>query len=275
MKKLAYIITTLFVAGSTFISCTKVKDDVIDDTEMIVASAMVDMNYEVDFSSGMDQSVQNNSYHSSIPMEMSNLPECATISVETAGDGGFPRTFTLDFGSGCEYNGFNRSGILIITLSDYFMATGSEMTIDRENYVVNGWGIEGSVVFVNQTTDVNVPSWYRSTTNSVFTSPIGEVYTHYGNRLVKQIEGFANADLNDNVYEISSGSHHLTRQDGNTLEINIVEPVIKAMSCDFISAGIMHIDGSLLNGDVDYGDGDCDREAVYTHHNGLTFKMNL
>jgi hypothetical protein len=208
-------------------------------------------------------------------MEITNLPPCVTLTIEMEADGGFPRTFTLDFGSGCEYNGFTRSGVLIITLSDYFMSTACEMTIERENYIVNNWAIEGSVSFVNQTTDANIPSWYRSTTNAVFTSPIGEKYTHYGDRTIKQTEGFANTDLDDNVYEISSGLHHLTRGDGNTLEITIVEPVVKAMSCDFISAGVMHIEGGLLNGDVDYGDGDCDNKAMYTHHNGLTFKMNL
>lgn len=267
--------SVVVISAAFFSSCAKVQEDAISDTEMIMASAVVDMNYEIDFSTGMDQSAQNGSYHSSVPADFSNPPACATINVETAPGGGFPRTFTIDFGNGCEYNGISRSGSLRITLSDYFMSAGCEMLIERENYVVNDWAIEGSVTFVNQTTNENTPSWSRSTTNSTFTSPIGLVYTHYGNRIVKQIEGFGNVDLNDNVYEISSGSHHLTRSDGNTLEITIIDPVIKAMACDYISAGVMHIEGGLLNGDVNYGDGECDNTAVYTHHNGLTFKMNL
>lgn len=275
MKKVLYSVSVFIAAITLLSSCKKVQDDAIGDTEMIQASAMIDMNYEIDFSTGTDQAAQNNSYHSLIMVDASTMPACVSLTVETAPGGGFPRTFTLDFGTGCSYNGFTRSGILIITLSDYFMSTGSEMTIERENYIVNGWAIEGSVVFVNQTTDANQPSWARSTTNSVFTSPEGEVYNHYGDRTVKQIEGFGNVDLNDNVYEISSGSHHLTRSDGNTLEITILDPVIKAMSCDYISAGVMHIEGGLLNGDVNYGDGECDNAAMYTHHNGLTFNMNL
>lgn len=275
MKKLTYILVSFLLAGSVLTSCMKVKEEAISDTEMLIASAMIDMNYEIDFSTGMDQSAQNSSYHSSVPADVGTPPSCATITVTTAQGGAFPRTFRIDFGSGCEYNGFNRSGVLIITLSDYFMSPGSEMLIERENYVVNGWEIDGDVTFVNQTTDANEPSWKRSTTNASFTSPVGVSYTHYGDRTVKQIGGFGNTDLEDNIYEISSGMHHITRWDGNTLEITIVAPVVKAMSCDFISEGIMKIDGGLLNGNIDYGNGDCDNEARYTHHNGLTFNMNL
>lgn len=275
MKKVIYMFSVVVISSAFFSSCAKVQEDAISDTEMIMASAMVDMNYEIDFSTGMDQSAQNASYHNTLEADFSNPPACATITVETAAGGGFPRTFTIDFGSGCEYNGITRSGVLIITLSDYFMSSGCEMVIERQNYVANDWAIDGSVTFVNQTTDANTPSWSRSTTNSSYTSPVGLVYTHYGNRIVKQTAGFGNVDLNDNVYEITSGTHHLTRSDGNTLEITIVSPVVKAMSCDYISAGEMHIDGGLLNGNINYGEGECDNTAVYTHHNGLTFNMNL
>ena len=275
MKKIIYILTSLFLTGSILSSCTKAKDEAIGDTEMLTASAIIDMNHELDFSSGIDQAIINDSYHESIPAQVTGLPPCASVTVETAAGGAFPRTFTVDFGSGCEYNGFTRSGKLIITLDDYFMNPGSEMTVERENYKVDGWAIEGKVTFVNETTDAAIPSWSRSTTNGVFTNPDGVVFTHYGNRTIKQIEGFLSPEIDDNVYEISAGNHHLSRDDGNTLNISIVSPVIKAMSCDYISKGIMHIEGGLLNGNIDYGNGDCDNTAVYTHNNGLTFTIDL
>lgn len=275
MKILRHSLFGLFAAGLLFTSCTKAKEDAIQDTELLVASTMIDMAYEMDFSSGADQSAQNNSYHSSIEAEASNPSPCATITVETANNGGFPRVFTVDFGSGCEYNGITRSGVLVITLSDYFMSTGAEMTVERQNYVVNDWQVSGSVHFVNETTDDNMPQWTRSTTNSVFTSPIGISYTSVGNRTVQQIEGHGNLDLDDNVYEISAGSHTVTKNNGSSLTINILSPVVKSMACEYISSGVMHVDGELLNGEIDYGNGDCDNQAVYTHHNGLTFTINL
>ncbi len=275
MKKIIYILSSLFFIGTLLSSCTKAKDEAIGDTEMLTASAVIDMNYELDFASGIDQSALNNSYHEFIPAQATGLPACATVSVVTAPGGGFPRTFTVDFGSGCNYNGSTRSGKLIITLDDYFMNTGSEMTIERENYVVDNWSIEGNVVFVNQTSDAAIPSWSRSTPNSVFTSPEGVVYTHYGNRTIKQSEGFLSPEIEDNVYEISAGNHHLTRDDGNSLTITILSPVVKSMACDYISKGLMHVEGGLLNGDLDYGNGDCDNAAMYTHKNGLTFNMEL
>ena len=73
----------------------------------------------------------------------------------------------------------------------------------------------------------------------------------------------------------SSGTHTLTKYDGNTLTMNILSPIVKSMSCDYISEGVLQVQGGLLNGDINYGEGECDNTAVYTHHNGLTFNMNL
>lgn len=275
MKIFTKIIFTLFTSVLILSSCEKVKEDAIADTEMLEASAMIDMSYELDFSVGVDQSAQNNSYHPDIPEQTPTQQSCATITVETAPDGGFPRTFTVDFGDGCNYNGFDRSGTLIITLSDYFMNSGCQMSIERVNYEVNGWKIEGTVMFLNASTDANIPSWSRSINNGVFTNPDAEVFTHSGNRTITQVAGNESIDLEDNVYEVSSGTHSLTKQGGTSMTIEIISPIIKEFSCDYLSKGVMRVQGALLNGEVDYGDGECDNSAVYTHHNGLTFQMNL
>jgi len=271
MNQFALVILSVLL----FSSCAKVKEDAIQDTEMITASAMIDMNYEIDFSSGIEQAAQNNSYHPLIPPQTSTPPACAEITMETADGGGFPRTITVDYGTGCEMNGFTRSGKLIITLSDYLMNPGCEMTVARENYTVNDWSSFGTVVFVNESTDDDSPIWSRSVSNMRFTNPLGIVYTSSGTRTVSQTEGFGNADLEDNVYEISAGTHQLSKDNGQSLSISILSPVVKAFSCDYISAGVMHVEGELLNGNIDYGDGACDNSAVYTHHNGLTFNLNL
>jgi hypothetical protein len=275
MNKLSKISMTLFISILILGSCKKIEEDAISDTEMLVASAMVDMSYELDFSVGLEQAAQNDSYHPSIPPQGSTQQGCATITVVAAPDGGFPRTFTVDFGDGCDENGFERSGKLIVTLSDYFMNQGCQMTVQRVNYVVNEWKIEGTVIFINASTDANIPTWSRSISNGVFTNPIDEVFTHSGNRTIRQIEGFETVELDDNVYEVSTGTHLLTKQGGTSMTIEILSPIIKDFSCDYLSKGIMKINGKLLNGEIDYGDGTCDSKAVYTHHNGLTFKLNL
>ncbi len=275
MKKYIYLLATIILGALMAQSCMKVKEDAIQDTEMITATVMIDINYELDFSSGIEQSAQNNSYHELIPPQSSNPPACATITVETAPGGGFPRTFTVDYGTGCNLNGFTRSGKLIITLSDYFMNPGCVMTVTRENYKANDWASEGTIVFTNESIDDESPTWSRSVNNMVFTNQLGIVYHSSGNRIVRQIGGFGNTDLEDNVYEISSGSQTLSKDNGQSLTIDILSPVVKLFSCDYISEGVMHIEGELLNGNIDYGDGNCDNKAVYTHNNGLTFKMNL
>ena len=277
MKNLKMYFFALLIVS--FISCNKEEDEKpVEnvDSEMVGANMTADFTSELDFNSGIDLANNNSSYSNKTTNEVSTLPTCATITVNNTTPGVFPKIFTVDFGNGCTQNGITRSGILTITLSGYVMNNGSTMTIERSNYYVNLRKIEGTVVYTNETTNTSIPQWTRTLTNGQITFPNGAVFTHFGTRTVKQTAGVSTVILADNIYEVISGNHTVNRPNGTTLTSTIVQPLIKKYTCNYISQGQLNLQGTVLNGVLDYGNNNCDNLATYYHNpNGQTYNVNL
>ncbi len=186
----------------------------------------------------------------------------------------FAKTFYVDYGTGCTSNNIIRKGKLKITFSNYITETGSTMTIERENYYVNGNKVEGKVEYKNTTTTANIPQWTRKITNGIFTNTEGEVYLNSGSHTVKQTAGVESLILNDNTYEMTEGTHTVKKQNGGTLTLTVSETLVKKFDCDYISKGKVNVETTLLNGKIDYGNGDCDNKATYTQ-NGIIFPFTM
>ncbi len=276
MKKLKFLIAGLAVAGLTVVSCNNDDDNnSFDDSALLKTAAVIDRINEEDFQTGME-TANDQSTMQSRPGDATAIPvtSCAIVTQTSVGTG-FPMTFTVDFGSGCTHNGITRSGMLTITYTGFLLSAGSQMTIERNNYVVNGYHVEGTVTYTNETTG-NDPQWTRTVTNGQVTTPSGEIYTHSGTRTIRQTAGAATPFiLTDNVFEITAGTATVTRPNGSSLTATITTPLVKAYTCGYISEGVMHLDGTLLNGDLDYGSGDCDDTAVYTNNDGDSFTIHL
>lgn len=263
----------------SFVSCNKEEDEKpVEnvDSEMVGANMTADFTSELDFNSGIDLANNNSSYSNKTTNEVSVVPACATVTVNNTMPGVFPKIFTVDFGTGCTQNGITRSGILTITLSGYVMNNGSTMTIERSNYYVNLRKIEGTVVYTNETTNSSIPQWTRTLTNGQITFPNGAIFTHSGTRTVRQTAGVSTGILADNIYEVISGTHTVNRPNGSTLTSTIVQPLIKKYACNYISQGQLNLQGTVLNGILDYGNNECDNLATYFHNpNGVTYNVNL
>lgn len=258
-------------------SCSREEQESSNvDGEMVTTSMIADFTSELDFNSGIEIASNNSSFSSRTTGELSTFTSCATITVNNTTPGVFPKIFTVDFGTGCTQNGVTRSGILTITLSGYVMANGSTMTIERNNYYVNLKKIEGTVVYTNQTTNASVPQWSRTVTNGKVTFPNGAVFTHYGTRTVRQTAGVTTAILGDNIYEVISGTHTVNRPNGSTLTSTVIQPLIKKYACNYISQGQLNLQGTILDGVLDFGNNECDNLATYYHNpNGITYNVNL
>ena len=273
MKKInLYIIGTLFL---TLLSCS--KEDTTVDRELVNAYAEIDFSSEVDFNSGIEAASDNSSFASRSEINSNtSLASCATVTVDNVTPGVFPKTFTIDFGSGCVSNGILRSGSITVTITNYIMTTGSVTTIVRgNNYYINGRKVEGTIVYENTTTDVNNPQWNRTITNGKTTTTSGDIYTHFGTRTVKQIAGVSTLTLVDNIYETTTGNHTITKNNNATLTATVVTPLIKKYACPHVSQGQLDLQGSILDGILDYGDNTCDNIATYTHSNGQVYNISL
>lgn len=280
VKKLKICIAGLAVVSVTFFACNNDDDnangDSFDDSELLKTSAVIDRINEEDFQIAMETANDHSTLESRpAAADETSLTSCATVTQTSTGID-FPLTFNLDFGAGCTQNGVTRSGSLTITYTGFLLTAGSQMIIERNNYTVNGYEITGTVTYENMTTDLATPQWSRTVVNGQITTPDGDVYTHSGSRIVRQTEGVGTPIIvSDNVFEISSGSATVTRQGGSTLNATIVSPLVKSASCSYISQGVLHLEGGLLDGDLDYGNGDCNDTAVYTHSDGQEYTVIL
>lgn len=278
MKKLnlSTAVTLLLILSFTFNSCNKEEqENTTIDQDLLVANGQIDLANELDFDLGLDVATEQNTYSSRNENTTMSFPTCATISITSGTLGEFPITFSIDFGSVCLHNGIVRSGIIQITFDDYLTNFGSHMTITRNNYYVNGRKIEGTVIFENQTTNAQIPKWTRTVSNGQLTTLNGNVFTFSGTRTVQQIAGVGTLSLGDNIYEVLSGTHTVNRPNGTSLTVTVVTPLIKKYACTYISQGQLDLQGSLLDGILDYGDNTCDNQATYIHSNGVVYNISL
>lgn len=274
MKKLSmFAFGVLLIAG---ISCNREEETTGIDQSLLFASSEVDQTNELDFNEGIDLTTSQSTFTDRSVEESMNNP-CLTITVDNPGIGVFPKTYTLDYGDGCTFNGITRRGTLTITLTDYFMNAGSVMTIERgDDYFINGRKLEGTITYVNTTTNSEMPQWNRTIADGGIVTLNGNYFNFSGQRTVKMTAGVNTLILADNVYEISAGTHAVVNpSNGNTLNMVVVEPLIKKYACPNISQGKLSLQGVVLDGVLDYGDNTCDNQAVYTHSNGVDYPVTL
>ena len=241
-KETLLTVTALVILSSIFQSCSKDEQEKNTvDQEILAVNGQIDFANELDFNLGLDVATDNDTYSSRTANTEMFFPQCATIAVNDATLGVFPKVFTIDFGTGCLDNGILRSGIITITFDDYFTNFGSQMTIERNNYYVNGRKIEGTVVYENQTTTPQIPKWTRTVTNGKITTVAGTEFTFSGTRTVQQTAGVSTLALGDNVYEVLSGNHTVNRPNGTSLTVTVVTPLIKKYACNYISQGQLNL----------------------------------
>lgn len=251
-----------------FISCTKEDSLSATDSTPIVASASIDLANELDIQTGTQVSFDKLTAKQT---GKSLTNSCATVVMDPQ-TSAFPKTFYVDFGTGCTVNSITRKGKLKITFSGYITETGSTMTIERINYYINDNKVEGKITYKNTT--LTVPQWTRTVTDGIFTDTKGNVYQNAGSHTIKQTEGTETLTLTDNTYEMIEGNHTVTNQNGGKITLAVTEPLVKKFSCDYVSKGKLKVESTILKGTIDYGTGDCDNKGTYTQ-NGIVFPITM
>lgn len=268
MKKIKFLFPVLSALALTVLSCTKEDIAAAADTSPVAAAASIELVNELDIQTGSQVSFD----HSTLKKTGKSLTSsCAIITMDPQTTT-FPKIFYVDFESGCTTNNITRKGKLKITFSNFITETGSTMTIERLNYYVNGNKVEGTIVYQNTT--VTVPQWTRTITDGKFTNSKGEIYQNSGTHTIKQTAGVSTLSLEDNTYEMPEGTHTITKENGAKITLTVSEPLIKNYSCDYVSKGKLKVESTLLNGVIDYGNGECDNKGTYTQ-NGIVFPFTM
>ena len=272
MKKTAFLLLGICISTLFYVSCSN-NDSVVNetDTTAVRASIAIDATNEMDVNTALYVTNSNPT------AKQSETPVTGICAAVTVSGTTYPKVFTVDYGSaGCTDNQLIRKGKLKITLSGPIITTGSKLTIERIDYSINGIKLEGTIEYTNTTTVPTVPQWTRKVTNGKFTDVQGRVYTNSGTHTVKQTAGVDTPYvLEDNVYEMTEGTHTVTTDKGATLTLTVQEALIKKYSCVYVSKGKLKIQGGFLNGVIDYGNNDCDSKFTYTHESGVSYTLAM
>lgn len=273
MKKNFILILTFCATVLIYVSCGSNENEIVNqaDTSTVRAAVLIDALNEMDIKTGLLITTNTNTSKSA-----ETTPDiCPVITVEKTTAENYPKVFTVDYGTTCTTDKITKKGKLKITLTGPITTTGSKMTIERIDYSINRFKLEGTIEYTNTTTEQTLPKWTRKVNNGKITDSEGRIFLNGGTYTVRQTAGVATPTLDDNVYEIIEGTHTVTSDKGATLTLTVLETLIKKYSCEFISKGKLKIQGGFLNGVIDYGNNDCNNAYTYTQENGSTYNLTM
>lgn len=272
MKKINKLLFLLITTTATLVSCSPEElANKTSVTDNAAASSTIDAANAFD----VQTAIQVNTTESAIAKTKTStsLTTCAIIIVDSYN---YPKIITVDYGTGCTIGSITRKGKLKISVSEPIYTKGSKMTIERIDYSINGRKLEGTIDYLNTTTDAKVPQWTRTVKNGKLTELNGNVFSNSGTCTTKQTEGVDTPYyLADNVYEMTEGEHIVTNESGNTLTLTVTETLVKKYACDYISQGKLKVVGGILNGVIDYGNNECDNDYTYTHKNSVVYELKI
>jgi len=190
---------------------------------------------------------------------------CATVTLSPADTVTFPKTMTIDFGTGCtSSDGITRKGKIIATLSGKIKKSGTTVSVAFSNYYVNDYHVEGSYSITNNSGSGNGLNYTTATNGGKVTYPDGTTwYTYTGTHTLAQTGGIGTGTVADDVYNWT-GNFTTTSSAGNSLTGTITTVLVKSMACKNIISGVEAFTYNRISGTIDFGGGTCDNLATLT-----------
>lgn len=175
----------------------------------------------------------------------------------------------IDFGEGyVSKNGKSFTGKMVKTTNGKkYFEDGYIANITYEKFKSNGNAVSGTKTIEYKGLDANGNRYWLINTNHTVTKTNGKTVTFTATKTRTQIAGAETQDIiSDDKYSIT-GSGSGTASNGMTFEFKITNPLIRDMSCKFLTAGTIEY---LKTGKItrtrtlDYGNGTCDAIATVT-----------
>ncbi len=209
------------------------------------------------------------------PVSPDTLSRCFTIAVVPNIPGVFPKTVTIDFGAGClGRDGKYRMGKIVSIYTNRMVVPGAKVSTSFINYQVDSFKVEGTHITENTSTS-NLQGWKVTVLNGKITNVNTNYWKEWNStKAILQIEGNGTPGFPlDDVYKIT-GAAAGANSVGNSWTSTIIEPLIKKFTCRWIVKGTKRITRNNHLGILDYGNGDCDNQAILTI-NGVSHTINL
>ncbi|HMJ48068.1 MAG TPA: hypothetical protein VK498_12115 [Ferruginibacter sp.] len=205
-----------------------------------------------------------------------NTPgRCFTITVVPNIPHVFPKTVTIDFGTGClGRDGKFRKGKIVSVYTNPMVIPGAKVSTTFVDYFVDSFKIEGTHITENTSTS-NMQGWEIVVINAKITNTINNRWRKWNStRNVLQIEGNGTAHFPlDDVYRIK-GNARGSNSAGHTWSSLIIEPLIKKFTCRWIVKGTVKLIRDGREALLDYGNGNCDNQAII-YINGVPHVITL
>lgn len=201
---------------------------------------------------------------------------CFTVTRVPAAPGIFPKTVTIDFGTGCTGpDGRTRRGKIVTVYTGQLIVPGSEATTTFENYYVDSIHVEGRHKIKNNSTSA-VRIFTRTVINGKLTRPSGNYIKWDATHTLTQTAGLGTPVFPlDDEFDITGGAtgEHYRNGTTHTWSRLILQPLHKKFTCNWITSGIVKISLDGNEARLNFGNGNCDDQAelvIGSHHYTIT-----
>ena len=204
---------------------------------------------------------------------MDQSGNCGNISISPLGNA-FPKTITADFGEGCAIEGVSYKGKIIAVLSALPTMVGAKATLGFDKFSYSNIAVTGSAMYTNNGKNMSGNYTYSVTADLQRTGTPEQSYWLKGAVDAEFIKGASTTDIADDEFSIT-GAATLTDAAKTAYSVSITKPLIKKMSCNWISSGtIENKFGSQAVSTLDFGTGTCDDKGTFTRK-GVSQEVTL
>ena len=169
----------------------------------------------------------------------------------------FPKTITVTFDGTPDILGIVRTGSITGVLTNHFYLPNAQLTVDYNNYVVNGVQFKGEQTITNKNTILSLTSITFDVVvdgASVIVNNAYGKWTWSGNR---------KWEWTPTEVKIT-GTTFGRNEAGISYITKTTTPLIQKANCPLVSSGVVEITAGIYIATVDFGDGTCDDKAMFT-----------
>lgn len=268
MKIIPFRLIVTFFTMSIFLltSCDKEEDNSSEEVDFTsedsARAAKMDNIAEGTFSI-MEQAFVENETGGRGTTQLSLFPACTEITVGIQGNS---ILVLVDFGDSCTLNNGNVvSGSILL---DYGPLVGGTYTVNYlyNDFTFNNNGVSGGGDFLYEIANQNGNP--QSTLNESITVsfPTTTVTgTRIGIRISEWVAGVGSGTWVDNVYHVT-GNWQTEFSNGFGRTGEVTETLVRKLSCSYLVAGRLEIVQDGVTAAIDFGDGECDNQAVFIYN---------
>ena len=254
MMKLSLNLITLLLASFLFSCESEQKNECDEDVDVFGDFYQSEL---IEASSENEGNVIHN-LCSDLSFE-AHFASCAAVTVDTSN--GFPITLVVDYGTGCNNErGQKKYGKVIFTVYEDMNQEGAYFEITFDDFKIDEASITGKQKFENTGIGTEANKEVQVVSNITSSYPDGATRTHDYTRQRTQISGFETCDRSDDEYLVT-GAGIVDYGDKKSVRV-IREPLHIKSTCKYPVAGIIDVESQNLKGEVNYGDGACDKTAT-------------